>query len=127
MKPSSLTRRLPDTRKVEPPHLHLSAAERNLNAQPPPPAAIHRRLSELAYNTESAGDTMRGFRGVVRTRTAQCLEAALFTATVLEQHRYPPLILGVESIDLLDHVIFVYRSRTGWGAGRRSPDPGRAA
>jgi hypothetical protein len=67
---------------------------------------------------------MRGFRGVVRTRTVHCLEAALFAATVLEQHRYPPLILGFESIDLLDHVIYVYRTRTGWGSVARSRDPG---
>jgi len=124
MKPSSLTRKLPDTRKVEPPHLHLSAAERKLIAKLRTPAAIQGWLNELSYNTESAGDTMRGFRGVVRTRTAHCLEAALFTATVLEQHRYPPLILGFESIDLLDHVIYVYRTSTGWGSVARSRDPG---
>ena len=124
MKPSSLTRRLPDTRKVEPPHLHLSGAERKLIDKLRRPAAVQRWLNELPYNTESAGDTMRGFRGVVRTRTAHCLEAALFTATVLEQHRYPPLILGFESIDLLDHVIYVYRTSTGWGSVARSRDPG---
>ena len=67
---------------------------------------------------------MRGFRGVARTRTAHCLEAALFAATVLEQHRYPPLVLGFESIDLLDHVIWVYRTKTGWGSVARSRDPG---
>ena len=67
---------------------------------------------------------MRGFRGVVRTRTAHCLEAALFAATVLEQHGYPPLVLGFESIDLLDHVIWVYRANTGWGSVARSRDPG---
>lgn len=67
---------------------------------------------------------MRGFRGVARTRTAHCLEAALFAATVLEQHGYPPLVLGFESIDLLDHVIWVYRTKTGWGSVARSRDPG---
>jgi len=88
------------------------------------PAAVQRWLNDLPYNTEPAGYTMRGFRGVVRTRTAHCLEAALFAATVLEQHRYPPLILGFESIDQLDHVIFVYRTGTGWGSVARSRDPG---
>ena len=125
MRPSSLTRRrLPDTRKVEPPYLDLSRAERNLIDKLRTPAAVQGWLNELPYNTEPAGDTMRGFRGVVRTRTAHCLEAALFTATVLEQHGYPPLILGFESIDLLDHVIYVYRTSTGWGSVARSRDPG---
>lgn len=85
---------------------------------------MQRWLNELPYNTEPAGDTMRGFRGVVRTRTAHCLEATLFTAVTLEQHGYTPLMLGFESIDLLDHVIFVYRTPTGWGSVARSRDPG---
>ena len=115
---------LPDTRRVEPPQLQLSASERRLVRELHKPAAVQRWLNNLPYNTEPAGLTMRGFRGVVRTRTVHCLEAALFTATVLEQHRYPPLILGFESIDLLDHVIYVYRTRTGWGSVARSRDPG---
>jgi hypothetical protein len=118
------SRRLPSTASVQPPDLRLSAAERRLIHNLRTPAALQRWLNDLPYNTEPAGDTMRGFRGVVRTGTAHCLEAALFSATVLEQHRYPPLILGFESIDLLDHVIFVYRTGTGWGSVARSRDPG---
>ena len=60
----------------------------------------------------------------MRTGTAHCLEAALAAAVILEQHRFPPLVLSFESIDLLDHVIFVYRARTGWGSVARSRDPG---
>ena len=70
------------------------------------------------------GETLRSFRGVVRTGTAHCLEAALAAAVILEQHRYPPLVLSFESIDLLDHVIFVYRDDRGWGSVARSRDPG---
>jgi len=115
---------LPDTRRIEPPRLSLSSAERRLVRQLRTPAAVQRWLNDLPYNTEPAGYTMRGFRGVVRTRTVHCLEATLFAATVLEQHGYPPLILGFESIDLLDHVIYVYRTSTGWGSVARSRDPG---
>lgn len=67
---------------------------------------------------------MRTFRGVVRTGTAHCLEAALFAAVVLEQHGYPPMLLGFESIDLLDHVLFIHKTPTGWGSIARSRDPG---
>ncbi len=42
----------------------------------------------------------------------------------MEQHGYPPLVLSFESIDELDHVIFVYRERGGWGSVARSRDPG---
>jgi hypothetical protein len=115
---------LPDTSKITPPQLLLTPAERRVVDQLRTPNAVQSWLNDLPYNTEPAGDTMRGFRGVVRTRTAHCLEAALFAATTLEQHGYPPLILGFESIDLLDHVIFVYRASTGWGSVARSRDPG---
>ncbi len=43
---------------------------------------------------------------------------------VLEQHGYPPLVLSFESIDELDHVIFVYRRAGRWGSVARSRDPG---
>lgn len=52
------------------------------------------------------------------------MEAALSAATILEQHGYPPLVMSLESIDLLDHVLFVYRAETGWGSVARSRDPG---
>jgi hypothetical protein len=88
------------------------------------PGAVQQWLNNLPYNTEKGGETLRSFRGVVRTGTAHCLEAALCAATILEQHAYPPLVLSFESIDLLDHVIFVYRTATGWGSVARSRDPG---
>ena len=52
------------------------------------------------------------------------MEAALSAATILEQHGYPPLVMSLESIDQLDHVIFVYRGPRGWGSIARSRDPG---
>lgn len=88
------------------------------------PLAVQRWLNALPYNTETGGETLRSFRGVIRTGTAHCLEAALSAATIMEQHGYPPLVLSFESIDLLDHVIFVYRTGTGWGSVARSRDPG---
>jgi len=88
------------------------------------PAAVQRWLNALPYNTEARGETLRSFRGVVRHGTAHCLEAAVAAAVILEQHGYPPLVLSFESIDLLDHVIFVYRGPHGWGSVARSRDPG---
>ena len=102
----------------------FSPAERRLIRRLRTPLAVQRYLNRLPYNTEPGGDTLRGFRQVVRHGTAHCLEAALFAACVLEQHGYPPLLLGLESIDLLDHVIFVYKARGKWGSVARSRDPG---
>src|SRR6185437_2859846 len=89
------------------------------------PSKVQRYLNALPYNEEPGGRaTLRSFRGVIRHGCAHCLEAALFAAVVLEHHGYPPLVLSFESIDDLDHVIFVYRQRGRWGSIARSRDPG---
>ncbi len=109
---------------VAPPELPFTPAERRLVARLRTPAAVQRWLNGLRYNTERTGETLRSFRGVVQTGTTHCLEAALAAAVVLEQHGYPPLVLSFESIDRLDHVIFVYRRHGRWGSIARSRDPG---
>ncbi len=105
--------------------IRFSPAERRLIARLRTPSAVQRFLNDLPYNQEPGGRaTLRSFRGVVREGCAHCLEAALFAAVVLERHDYPPLVLSFESIDELDHVIFVYRQRGRWGSVARSRDPG---
>jgi hypothetical protein len=106
------------------PDLPFTPAERRLVQRLRTPAAVQHWLNALPYNTERHGETLRSFRGVVRHGTAHCLEAALSAAVILEQHGYPPIVLSFESIDLLDHVIFVYREAGGWGSVARSRDPG---
>jgi hypothetical protein len=109
-----------------PPLSAFSPAERRLVGRLRTPAAVQRYLNSLPYNNEPppGGATLRSFRGVVRHGAAHCLEAALAAAVILEQHGYPPLVLSFESIDELDHVLFVYRSRGRWGSVARSRDPG---
>jgi hypothetical protein len=62
--------------------------ERRLIRRLRTPLAVQRFLNRLSYNTEPPpeGATLRSFRGVLRHRSAHCLEAALFAAVVLEQH-----------------------------------------
>ena len=103
----------------------FTPTERRVIARLRTPLAVQRYLNALPYNQEPHGRaTLRSFRGVVRHGCAHCLEAALFAAVVLEQHRFPPLVISFESIDHLDHVIFVYRRRGKWGSIARSRDPG---
>jgi hypothetical protein len=102
----------------------FTRAEQRVITHARTPTAVQRYLNDLPYNNEPAGATLRSFRGVVRTGTAHCLEAALVAAVILEQHDYPPLVLSFESIDELDHVLFVYRTASGWGSVARSRDPG---
>ena len=67
---------------------------------------------------------MRSFREVVKRNETHCLEAAVGAAVILEQHGYPPLLLDLESHDLLDHVIFVFKENGRWGSVARSRDIG---
>ena len=100
--------------------------ERQIIARLRSPLDVQRYLNRLPYNTEPPPGraTLRSFRGVVRAGCAHCLEATIFAAAVLEQHGFPPLVLSFESIDHLDHVIFVYQQRGRWGSVARSRDPG---
>jgi len=99
--------------------------ERALIARLRSPAAVQAYLNALPYNQEPHGRaTLRSFRGVVRHGCAHCLEAALFAAVALEPHGFPPLVLSFESIDQLDHVIYLYRQQGRWGSIARSRDPG---
>jgi hypothetical protein len=107
-----------------PPLSAFTPRERRLIQRLSTPLRVQRFLNRLPYNIEEEGETLRTFRGIVQAGHAHCLEAALFAAVTLEQHGYPPLVLSFESVDLLDHVIFIYRTRTGWGSVARSRDPG---
>src|SRR3954470_17321038 len=78
------------------------------------PAKVQRWLTSMPYNWERAGGTMRSFREVVKRNQAHCLEACISAAVILEQHGYPPLLLDIESWDLLDHVIFVFQKDGRW-------------
>jgi hypothetical protein len=111
---------------VTPSSLRFTAAERRLIRRLRTPVAVQAFLNDLPYNTEPPPDpaTLRTFRGVIAAGTAHCLEAALTAAVILEQHGYPPQVVSLESIDGLDHVIFVNRARGRWGSVARSRDPG---
>jgi hypothetical protein len=110
--------------KGAPPREAFTARERHLISRLSTPSRVQAYLNALPYNTEPGGETLRSFRGVVRAGTAHCFEAAMFAAVVLEQHGYAPLVLSFESIDHLDHVLFVYKSAGRWGSVARSRDPG---
>ena len=117
-------RRRREARPEVPPTLPFTRAERRIVDTLRTPSAVQAWLNAMPYNTEVGGGTQRSFRGVVRHGKAHCMEAALSAATILEQHGYPPLVMSLESIDQLDHVIFIYRGRHGWGSVARSRDPG---
>ena len=103
---------------------HFSVSEWKLIQRLNTPAKVQRYFSALTYNREHNGSTLRSFRELIKVNEAHCLEAAVSAAVILEQHGYPPLLLDLESQDLLDHVIFVYRENGRWGSVARSRDVG---
>jgi hypothetical protein len=88
------------------------------------PAQVQRFLCSMPYNWEKDGGTLRSFREVIKRDEAHCLEAAVAAAVILQQHGYAPLLLDLESQDLLDHVLFVFQQDGRWGSIARSRDVG---
>lgn len=108
----------------KPPKESFTKAEWKLIQSLDTPAKVQRFFSSMPYNWERAGGTLRSFRETLRRNEAHCLEAAVGAAVILEQHGYPPLLLDIESVDLLDHVIFVFQKDGLWGSIGRSRDIG---
>lgn len=102
----------------------FTAAEWKLVQRLNSPGKVQRFFSSLPYNWEHNQATLRSFRQVIKKREVHCLEAAVAAAVILEQHGYPPLLLDLESYDLLDHVIFVFKEDGRWGSIARSRDIG---
>ena len=102
----------------------FTAAEWKLIQRLNTPLRVQRFFSSLPYNWEKNGGTVRSFREVVKRNEAHCLEAAVAAAVILEQHGYPPLLLDLESQDLLDHVVYAFRQNGYWGSIARSRDVG---
>jgi hypothetical protein len=103
---------------------HFTTTEWRLIQRLNTPTKVQRYFSTLAYNRENDGGTLRSFRELIKWNEAHCLEAAVGAAVILEQHGYPPLLLDLESQDLLDHVIFVFKQNGRWGSVARSRDVG---
>ncbi len=80
------------------------------------PAKVQQFLDDIPYNTEDEGETFRSPRVVLRDRTANCIEGAVFAAAALRVRGDPPLIMDLTAVRDEDHVIAVYRRRGLWGA-----------
>lgn len=88
------------------------------------PAQVQKFLRSLPYNRNKDKHTLRSAASSLAAGTAHCFEAAILAAAILELNGYPPLVISFESIDELDHVIFVFKKNGKWGAVARSRDEG---
>ena len=83
-----------------------------------PPWRIQRYLDSIDYDAAAAG--CRSPRRVLRERTVQCMDGALFAAAALRLQGEPPLLLDLEAEQDDDHVLALFRGPGGWGAVARS-------
>ena len=102
-----MARALPDLTARE-----LAIFRRRLQAPP----KIQAFLDAIPYNLETDGDTFRSPRRVLRDRTANCIEGAVFAAAALRVQGDPPLIMDLTAVRDEDHVIAVFRRQGLWGA-----------
>src|SRR5713226_753553 len=81
------------------------------------PLGVQRALDAMPYHL---ADTAWSPRRVLRTRTAHCLEGAIFAAAALRVLGFPPLLLDLEAVRDDDHVLAIFRLRGHWGALAKS-------
>jgi hypothetical protein len=124
MKSKSQTHKPPEAFPPPPGREAFTAKEWAVIQKYRTPRQVQQFLRGLPYNWEKKGETLRTFRSVVKRWQAHCLEGALTAAMILEQHGYPPLLLDLESQDLLDHVLFLFQHRGRYGTVARSRDAG---
>lgn len=88
------------------------------------PRQVQKYLRGFPYNREKKGETLLSAEKALRRGKLHCFEAAFAAAAILEQQGYPPLVMSLESKDGLDHVIYVFKEKSGWGSIGRSRDEG---
>ena len=79
---------------------------------------IQKFLDAIDYDI--AGTSCRSPRRVLRERTAQCLDGALFAAAALQLQGHRPLVIDLEAVRDDDHVVAVFQRHGRWGAIARS-------
>jgi hypothetical protein len=96
----------------------LTPRERRFLRSLAPPARLQQYLDGLDYDV--AGKGCRSPRRVLRERTVQCLDGAIFAAAALREQGHRPLLLDLEAVMDVDHVVAVYRVDGCWGSVARS-------
>jgi hypothetical protein len=79
---------------------------------------IQKFLDDIDYDV--AGAACRSPRRVLRERSVQCLDGALFAAAALRLQGDRPLLMDLEAVRDDDHVVAVFQRHGCWGAIARS-------
>lgn len=80
------------------------------------PAKVQDFLDTLKINFEEKGETCRGPLGVLQTKKAHCMEAALLAASILRFHGHKPLLMDLRARRPdVDHIVTLFKVRGFWG------------
>lgn len=81
------------------------------------PVDIQNFLNEVKYNP---GDDTKSPLMVVKKKTANCAEGAVFAAAALKHLGYKPLIIEILAENDDDHLLAVFKQNNHWGAIAKS-------
>lgn len=76
------------------------------------PSKVQQFVNELVYNQNDRVSIL----DVIRKRTGDCLEAAVFASVVLTYHKIPNSLVGLKSVRDEDHALCVFKQEHGYGA-----------
>ncbi len=88
------------------------------------PYDVQKLLRSFNYNSEKNGETLRSANEALKLKTSHCLEACFIASALLEKHGFDPLVLSLESVDCLDHVVYLFKQHGKWGSIGHSRDEG---
>lgn len=81
------------------------------------PVKIQDYLNTLPANFETKGETCMSPLRVAETGTAHCMEGAMFAASALRFHGFPPLVMDLRAKRPdQDHVVALFKLGGYWGA-----------
>jgi hypothetical protein len=107
-------------KKPTPAELGLTAEEGRILRSLATPRQVQEFVIGLHANFEEEGDTLRSVQGVLRHRSAHCIEAAFVAACALWLHGDPPLLMDLTARGDSDHVIALFKRDGCWGAVSKS-------
>jgi hypothetical protein len=95
----------------------LKPAEQRALARLDTPQKIQTFIEKLPPNFELKGDTCMSPRGVLKTRTAHCAEAAVLAVAALIYHGKPAWLMDIQALPSdQDHIVTLFKECGLWGA-----------
>ncbi len=85
------------------------------------PHLVQKFVRTLEYNRS---ETLYSAQKAIQNHKAHCLEGAFVAAAIMEHLGYEPMLLSFESVDDLEHVVYLFKGPNGYGSIGKSRDPG---